>query len=124
MTKFQFISELLGYINLLMETDLSTCITSETKVMIDDIFERYEEFSENTTEPNTRGDLQHHHYLIDNLLQKGFALYNEEMPKYTTAPTMTDILDTIAKNSPCIFESMAIEEYCFSSKHQSILVSL
>ena len=111
MTKFQFISELLTYINLLLETDLTPCVTSISQSCLDDLFENYEQSYDEQQTPNNRRDLKHYHYIIDNLLQKGVALYEEEKPKNTTVPTMKTILKNIADNSEDV-----PEVYCFTSE--------
>jgi len=83
MTKFQFISELLTYINLLLETDLTPCITSISQSCFDDIFENYEKYADDPKTPNTRDDLECYQHKVTNVLQKGCELYIEETPEDT-----------------------------------------
>jgi len=56
MTKLQFISELLGTINLLLEADVNCCSAHQAKILLDSIFDKFEEIGDiQEREPNTCG---------------------------------------------------------------------
>jgi len=128
MTKLQFISELLGYIKLLTQTDLTPCVANIAFTGIAETFEEYEEKYGETQTSSNRDDLKNYRMIVQSLLQNGTKIYEEEKSKDTTTPTMKSILEHIANNSADeptgVFASMDIEESCFISEHHSILVSL
>ena len=99
MTKLQFISELLGTINLLLETDVNCCSAHQARILLDSIFDKFEELGDaQASEPNTCGDLEHYSYIIENLHDKGFNLYLEENAKPVTTEKAINALDHLFPN--------------------------
>jgi len=99
MTKLQFISELLGTINLLLETDVNCCSAHQARILLDSIFDKFEEIGDiQEREPNTCGDLEHYSYIIENLHDKGFNLYLEEKAKAATTESAINALDHLFSN--------------------------
>jgi len=99
MTKLQFISELLGTINLLLEADVNCCNAHQARILLDSVFDKFEEIGDQQTrEQNTRGDLELYSYIIENLHDKGFNLYLEEKAKPTTPEKAINALDHLFPN--------------------------
>jgi len=99
MTKFQFISELLGTINLLLEADVNCCSAYQARILLDSVFYKFEEIADQqTSEQNTRDDLELYSYIIENLYDKGYNLYLEEKAKPATTENAIDALDHLFPN--------------------------
>ena len=79
MTKLQFISEVLGTINLLLETEVNSCAIHQASVCVASAFNKFEELADQPiSEKNTPSDLEHYHHLIESLKVKGLERYQEE----------------------------------------------
>ena len=99
MTKLQFISELLGTINLLIEADVNCCNAYQARILLDSIFDKFEELGDaQEKEPNTCSDLEHYAYIIENLHDKGYNLYQEDKAQAATTENETDTLDHLFPN--------------------------
>jgi len=110
MTKFQFILELLGTINLLLETEITSCTVHQARICLDSIFETFEELGDTpVSEPNTRGDLEHYSHIISNIYDKGFELWKEE--KHQAEKMQTDLSNIKPKESlDKILDDIAIKD--------------
>jgi len=79
MTKLQFISEVLGTINLLLETEVNSCTVHQANICVTSIFDKFEKLADQPTNgQNTPGDLELYQYLTDSIKVKGLELYQEE----------------------------------------------
>jgi len=84
MTKIQFISELLGTINLLLETDVNCCTAYQARICLESTFDKFEEIGDaQVSKTNTRGDLELFNQLIADLTEKGYDLWLEEKEQKT-----------------------------------------
>jgi len=78
MTKLQFISELLGTTNLLLEAGVNCCTAHQARICLDSTFDKFEEIGDvGTSKPNTRGDLELFNKLIDSITEAGYDLWFE-----------------------------------------------
>lgn len=97
MTKLQFISQLLEAINLLLEADVNGCTTHQARICLNAIFDQFEELEGTTpNDKDTSGDLEHYHYLLDSIKDKGVELYHEEQGQDCAATLLKEVLNHIA----------------------------
>jgi len=79
MTKLQFISEVLGTINLLLETEVNSCTVHQASIGVASTFDKFgEQADQPTNGQKTPGDLELYQYLTDSIKGKGLELYQEE----------------------------------------------
>jgi len=99
MKRFQFTSDLLDIINALLQVGINGCTVHETRGLLDNLFDSFEEFEGLETDTIiNRGDLEHFFYQIDSIYQAGSHLWSEDKTDTHVTENFPTALDHLFPN--------------------------